>query len=778
LVLGKPETAVMRGTSPQLRSNLLAPDVREVTLSPSHIDGEYQQSELAVDTLPLVGRATELAGLAGLLTRARLVTVLGTGGVGKTTLARHAVASIASDFADGVCVIPLSALSDGRLLPDTVAARLGLSGQDSDATDGVLSYLRDRETLLVLDTCEHLIDACAEFAEMVLEQTSRVTVLATSRQSLDVNGENIFPLLPLSVPPADGVPAAGTAVPGDATDLFARRAGAATGSFAVTAENRRDVIRVCERLDGIPLAIELAAVRLRTMPLAELARLLTDRLAISPGQSTSPHQLPAGGDDRPASGTRLAALEDASRTEARQRTLRATIGWSYDLCMPADQALWERLSVFAGSFDIAAAQEVCAGRNLPRESVAEAVFSLVDKSVIVREEPEADGRSRYRFLDTIREFGAERLAASGAEASVRDRLIARYLAKARDFDQHFLGDDQLERLRDLGSESASIQAALEYALGSEQADRAREGAELAISLCGYWAASGRLREGGYWLDKVARKFPGRTRERARALVVWSYVSEFEGKISKAVDDAREGIEIAEELGDTLVQGRGYLYLCLAQAFGGRYDESAEAGYEAERLLESVGDRIGLLCLDGHMAHMYQLSGNVDAAARRYQTFVRRSGETRERWLYGYLDVIESMSLFQQRGREADCASVVARSLLAKHEVGDILGIGYALEVFAWLAARAGRHGRCAWLLGAADILWERTGQRLSNTAALEDVHQQSARAARDALGEQRFATVYAQGRYYPRDAVVQCAVADADDLPPALPSATGLSPAR
>jgi len=738
-----------------------------------YVPGQLELSEPSADATPFVGRGPEMARLTGLLSQARLVTVLGTGGVGKTRLTLRTAARVASRFADGVCVTPLSALSDPELLPHTVAARLGLSGQDSRAAvEVVLDYLHEREMLLVLDTCEHLIDACAEFAEAVLEGTHRVRVLATSRQPLDVNGENVFPLFPLSLPGADDESRSG-----DATDLFTRRAAAAAGNFALTTENRPEVVTVCERLDGIPLAIELAAVRLRTLSLSELARLLTSHLAIGDGQRPATDRLPAAVTPQPRSKGRLTVVEDPSRAEARHRTLLATIGWSYDLCTPSEQALWERLSVFAGSFTIDAAEAVCAGRNLPRGSVAETLIGLVDKSVLVKEEP-AGGQNRFRFLDTIREFGAERLSASGAETGVQDRFIALYRAKARYFGDHFLDDDQVERYHELVREHANLTAALEYALESGRDGRVRDGAELAADLYGYWIASGRLREGGYWLDKVARKFPGRTRERARALVVWSYVSEFEGKISKAVDDAREGIEIAEELGDTLVQGRGYLYLCLAQAFGGRYDESAEAGYEAERLLESVGDRIGLLCLDGHMAHMYQLSGNVDAAARRYQTFVRRSGETRERWLYGYLDVIESMSLFQQRGREADCASVVARSLLAKHEVGDILGIGYALEVFAWLAARAGRHGRCAWLLGAADILWERTGQRLSNTAALEDVHQQSARAARDALGEQRFATVYAQGRYYPRDAVVQCAVADADDLPPALPSATGLSPAR
>lgn len=741
----------------------------------SHVyaDGQRELSELSADATPFVGRGPELARLTGMLSQARLVTVLGPGGVGKTRLTLRAADRVAHQFGDGVCVVRLSALSDPRLLPHTVGARLGLAAQDGRTpVETILDYLRDREMLLVLDTCEHIIDACAEFAEVLLEETPRITVVATSRQPLDVNGESICPLFPLSVPDADssGVPGnAGSS--GDATDLFALRAADAAGDFTITAENQGDVVSVCERLDGIPLAIELAAVRLRTLSLAELARLLTTRLAIPEGPRTGQDRLPALPGQQRAGGNILAAMKDPSRAEARHRTLLATIRWSYDLCTPAEQALWERLSVFAGSFGIDAAEEVCAGRDLPRDQVAATLIGLVEKSVLVREAPEPGCRSRYRFLDTIREFGVERLAASGSQTAVQDRFIARYAAKAKYFGDHLLDDDQLERYRELAREHASLRAALEYSLDTEDCRRAREGAEMAADLYGYWAVSGKLREGGYWLGKVLQRFPGRTRERARALVAWSYLTAFQGEPGKSVADAEEGIAIASELGEDLVAARGFMHMNLALAFSGQFKEAIAAGAEAERRFEALGDRIGQICLDTQMAHLYQLSGDFEKAARYYQRGLRRSGDTREQYATGYLYGVAGMSLFQQPGREAECAEAAGRALIAKHELNDPLGIGLALQVFAWLACRAGRHARCAWLLGAADEVWARAGSRLGDSETVERIYQQSVQAAREALGDQRYELIYTEGRYYPRDGIVKYAVTDADILPPSLTAA-------
>ena len=309
------------------------------------------RGQLPVETTSFVGREAELARLSALLSRARLVTVTGPGGVGKTRLALRAAAKAAPGFADGACLAELATVAEPGLLVPAVAGVLGVAGPARGALlDAVLAHLADRQLLLILDTCEHLIDACAMFAEAVIARAPRVTMLATSREPLDVSGENACPVAPLPVPRrSDAGTPAGTAV-----ELFIQRASAAVPGYAFTPDDLPQVIRLCRRLDGIPLAIELAAVRLRALPLAELASRLDQRLALL-----------------------------ASGHGARHRTLRDAIGWSYDLCTPAEQALWARLSVFGGPFTMGAAEEVCAGELGPGQ-VMPALIRLVDKSILVR----------------------------------------------------------------------------------------------------------------------------------------------------------------------------------------------------------------------------------------------------------------------------------------------------------------------------------------------------------------------------------------------------------
>src|SRR5690242_5868305 len=437
-----------------------------------------QQRQLPVETTGFIGREAELARLGELLEQARLITVTGPGGVGKSRLAVRAAAAAAPGFADGVCLVELSALPEPGLLVHTVASELGLPEQSPGGLDAVLDHLGDRQLLLILDTCEHLIDACAMFAEAVIARAPRVTLLATSREPLDVSGENACPVAPLPVPELDELgddwsawyhrgpgPIWGSvrgAVPSDdkgsAVDLFLQRAAAAVPGFTVTPDDLPDAIRVCQRLDGLPLAIELAAVRLRALPLDELVGRLDQRLALL----TSGHR---GG---------------------RHRTLRDAIGWSYDLCTPAERVMWARLSVFAGPFTMSAAEEVCAA-GLDDDMVMPTVIRLVDKSVLARIDPPGDpgGQpTQYLMLDTIREFGAERLAECGTgcrpEGGTPDRFAARYLAMARYFRDHFLDDDQLARLRELRREHANVRAALEYALSDQ--GRAADGVEIATAL--------------------------------------------------------------------------------------------------------------------------------------------------------------------------------------------------------------------------------------------------------------------------------------------------------
>jgi predicted ATPase/DNA-binding CsgD family transcriptional regulator len=717
--------------------------------------------QLPVETDEFVGRTTELRQIDGLLRNARLVTLVGPGGVGKTRIVLRAADAAAHRYADGLSLVELSALRDPELLPHTIARRLGLAEQAlASQRDALLAHLSDRRLLLILDTCEHLIDAVAELVEAILTAAPHVTVLASSREPLDVDGETTFPIRPLPVTQPEGTgeephpfgimdfqtggePGGGaeTATAGDAVELFARRAAAAVPGFTVTDANRDDVIRLCRRLDGIPLAIELAAVQLRTLSLSELAARL----------------------DR-----RLLASED-NGSDGRHRTLRDAIGWSYELCTDAERALWARLSVFAGAFNVAAAREVCGSADLDADDIFETVIRLVDKSVLVRVQPatagvpDADQPAWYRMLDTIHEFGREVLSASGGEAAVRERFIGRYLARARYFAEHLTDPEQLERFRELRREHSNLRAALQYTLDDEQREQVRQGAVLANLLYGYWHMSGLLREGRYWYRKALDALPATSSlERGWALASRGYLGAMQGEAAEAVADASAGTEIGLELGDNQLIGRGYSYLTLALTIADRYDEAREAAAESEWKLEGLGDRTGLAILDCHLAHLSHLAGDPEETLRYGARAVSRFGGAKEWWASAWAYAISGMALYWEPSRDAETARVLNKSLLLKHELGDMVGTAYCLEIHGWLAARAGRHVRAAWLLGAADPLWELAGGRLGGTAALLHVHEQSIASSRAALGQRRFDSLFTRGAGAPHDDMVALAIADAE----------------
>jgi non-specific serine/threonine protein kinase len=691
--------------------------------------------ELPREISGFVGRSRELAALSEMLESGRLVTVTGMAGVGKTRVALRAAADGGGRFADGVCFAELGGLRDPDLVPHTVAACLGLPEHDArSGVDAVVEYLGDRKLLLVLDTCEHVLGGCAPLIGALLREAPGVTVLVTSRQPLDMPGEYLFPLPPLPVP-RPGAAAGG----GDAVELFAQRAAAVVPGFTLSGANRGEVVRLCRRLDGIPLAIELAAAQLRTTSLEALPGRLEHRF------------LELGGAERTAL--------------PHQQTLRTAIQWSYDLCSPAEQVLWTRLSVFAGPFTIPAAQNVCAAGTLDGRDVLPALIGLVDKSVVLLLDSREGGRPRYRLLDTIREYGAEQLAASGAQAAARDRHTAYFLALAEDFARHDKDEDQLARFRALRAEHPDLRAALGYALGppGETGDAALA-VRLVAALRPYWEISGLLREGRHWADKVLPLLPAPAAGREWLLLTRGVLGIFQGELGEATADLEASIAAAQEGGSELACALGYTYLCLALVYSGRYPQAAVAGAAAGERLEATGQQSGLVSLDIHLGYLHLLTGQPAQAIEQCAQGLRRLGGG-ERWARSYLQVITALALFLQGDMEASAAAA-RESLRLKAEVGDITGIAYGLEMLAFLSSAQRQHERTAWLLGAAGTLWERTGKRFGGEAALESLHQQAESTARSGLGVKDYERRFRDGAARELRLTVDLATRDPAQPPP------------
>ncbi|ARX81106.1 LuxR family transcriptional regulator [Streptomyces alboflavus] len=432
--------------------------------------GQRRGGQLPVERTSFVGRAAEIARVRAAFAQAPLVTLVGPGGVGKSRTALRAAEGLGDRFPDGVWLAELSGLRDPELVPATVAAVLELPEQvGMEPLDAVVAHLRGRRLLIVLDTCEHLVDACAMLCDVLLREAADACVLATSRQPLDVPGEQCLTLAPLAAE--------------DAVELFVQRATAVAPGFTAGEDNQAQLSALVGRLDGIPLALELAAVRLRAVPLSHLVSRLDQRFGVlTGGRRTAP---------------------------ARHQTLRTAIDWSYELCLPRERELWARLSVFAGSFELATAEQVCGGGEPAPDDVLETLVGLVDKSVV---QHLGAGTGRYRLLDTLRAYGAERLAEADGTAVVREAHFAYYRRLGQRLWDDLLTDAQAELFRTMRAEVTDVRAALGYAFATP--GRARQGLWLAAQLAPFWRAAGTLSEGRYWIDKGLDLVPEDCWERA------------------------------------------------------------------------------------------------------------------------------------------------------------------------------------------------------------------------------------------------------------------------
>ncbi|MGW6025334.1 ATP-binding protein [Streptomyces sp. NPDC055099] len=693
---------------------------------------ERRVGNLPVRAVRLIGRQRERGDVRRLLRTERLVTLTGVAGVGKTRLAVEAAADLQPSFRDGAWWVELSPLSRGSVLALAIAEALPLADQSGRPMIDVLAdYVAGRELLLVLDTCEHLTDACALAARVLLDAAPGLRILTTSRRPLGAWDERVLAVEPMPVPEYDDPGAAGS----DAVVLLAERAAAVVPGFAVTEANQPDVVRLCRRLEGLPLAIELAAARLRELPPAELADRLDDRLTV-------------------LEGTEAAACV---ALPPWHRALRTAIGWSNQLCTPQQRLLWARTSVFAGTFDTAAVRRVCADNLLPAAGIPSLLTALADASILSWV-PTGDG-DRYRMLDTIREYGAFWLTAAGERDACRRRHVAHYTALLRHFADRFLTSQQVALYWALVPERENLRAALGYALDGDRADAVA----LTAVMWSYWTCAGQPREAGHWMDLALERAPEPSADRC-ATLVWSCTyATYRGEHAAARRFADEAQEVADRLGDRRLAGHAAMSRGIALAYGGELGTGLDLLCRATEVLLEVGDAAGLCWVAFRRGLTHTIGGDLDAGLADFAEALDLLGEGSEESYLTAFTLVSMGIAHVLSGDTAAAGKAGLRALELQLTRDDLLGQGASLSLLAWVAAQDARYPRSACLFGAADAAWTLAGAvPFVGNPKLGAPHTQFDATARQALGDQHYVLLHRQGAKLPRPAAVKFAVSNRD----------------
>ncbi|MEV0231866.1 AAA family ATPase [Nonomuraea sp. NPDC050786] len=650
-----------------------------------------------------------------MLGKSRLLTLTGVGGVGKTRLALRAAELLRDTYQDGVEVVELATLETGDLLEPAVATALGLRDGSPDLLVVLQDYLAGRRMLLVLDNCEHLSAACAPFVERLLRAAPRLQILVTSRQSLGVYGEQVLRVEPMPTP-----------IPGatlreiarqDSVRLFVERAGGVAPGFTLHPGNMACAARLVQRLEGIPLAIELAAVRLRTQPIEELARELDERFDV------------------------LAAKAPAA--PPRHQTLRATIDWSFRLCSTGERRLWARLGMFPGGTDLETAEAVCSGEGIDRVDVLDHLAGLVDKSVLIR-----DGLC-YHLPEILREYGCEQLPPDEL-GQLRTRYVDHYrnLVERHRVDE--MVPEQVTRYLALQRELPNIRVALEACVSDPAL--APVGAGIATAMWCFWLLAGSLTEGRYWLERALGHVPDEHPVRASALWADSMLAIRQCDLVAGIPKLRVSIAMARESGDQRL---------LAHAI--RTDGvAAFLVHDARRglalLQESLDIHHSIDDLDGVMFALYVgatygSSEDPRQAAEYGQQLLALCERQGALVFRAYAQLALGVAHWNLGGT-AQAEALVTTATEFTGGINDRWCLTQCLEVLAWIAGAREQHDRAAQLLGAAHAMWQTVGASPEWTSYHTKWHERCTRQARRTLGGPGFAAAFHQGaRLSPERAV-------------------------
>ncbi|MFC7449715.1 protein kinase domain-containing protein [Rhodococcus daqingensis] len=708
-------------------------------LPPTGPSTRGRRGNLPAELTSFVNRRSELTEAKEMLSSARLVTLTGIGGVGKTRLALRIATSSQRAFRDGAWLVELADLRDESLVAGVVAAALGLQSFSREPLPTVLAeFLEPRQILMVLDNCEQVIGAIAELAETLLQRCPELRIVATSREALGIGGEATLRVPPLSAPAPDPQLDLGALPSYDAVTLFTERAVSVVPGFALTEDNMAAVAGICHRLEGLPLPIELAAGRLPALSPEEILQRLTDRFTLlTHGRRTAP---------------------------TRQQTLRLSVDWSHELCTPQEQQLWARLSVFAGSFELTAVEQVC-GAGLTPGALLDLVASLVAKSILIHEESATAGR--YGLLDTIREYGLEKLAESGEYAQMRRRHRDWYERLALKAEADWIGPHQLDWIARLKLDQQNFREALEACMA--EPSEVAVGMRITAALFPFWLASGQINEGARWTERMLTvEGVPRGTDWVRAVSLGAALNAFRSDIATGTEWigwARAAAETSDpDAAATALYAAGVLAL-------GSNDVSTAASH-FDAVLEVCPP-------DAHLLRVITLTGaevasgllGQPARAADYLQQVLDITEPRGELVFRAW-AVRTLGLAVWATEPERAIALLEQALRLSRSVDNSFGSAPSLEGLAWIAAAEDDYARSAVLLGCAQAMRETGGLPEIALPGLRAQHDECERRTRRALGQKSYDASYRKGVSASFGEAVAYALAESPE-PPRPRGATG-----
>ena len=674
-----------------------------------------------------VGRESELVDIRGDLAMTRLLTLTGAGGTGKTRLALELAGDLAGAYQDGAWLVELAPLSEPDLVIQRVARSLGVREQPGlQLENTLLGVLREKELLIVLDNCEHLIDAAARLADALVDACPRVRILATSREPLRVPGETIRLLSPLSVPDSSE-DAAGIARHG-AVRLFVERVRLRLPAFEITPQNRQAIVDLCRKLDGIPLALELAAARAGTLAMEQVAQRLEDSLTF---------------------------LNTGPRTVApRQRSLRASLEWSHGLLGEPERKLFARLSVFAGGFTLEAAEAVCPGDGIREEGVLGLLSNLVDKSLVVAETTAAGG-VRYRMLEPVRQYASVKLDDSTEAEAVRYRHAAFFLELAERAVPELKGPGQVEWLQRLEGDNDNLRVAMAWLLERGEVETV---VRMAWALWIFWLIHAHMDEGRRWIEAALAKGENLTGQQ-RAQALWVQASTYYGKGTPEQIErmCEEAATLFRQAGDKYGLGHVVAGSASAAMQQGDARRATSLFKESLELARDVGDKWAQSSVLGHVGSMYLAQGNYEEAMRYFEEGLALSNEIGNK-LSVSLTLYNMALAAQGQGDYERARELYAEGLRSSSTTDDKANTAYCLEGLAQVAAEYEETERAARLFGAAEAALDAAGGAVYVYAQSRSLHEQAVAGVRSRLHEAVFSSAWAEGSAMPLGEAIEYAL--------------------